>query len=82
MLIFSSIMLGFATLLLVASGTCWLISFLSTSRRDWRRLSLKVFRWSMVCVLFYVNIAVYVHIISAMFGEPAAAPEVTAEEAS
>ncbi|MBX3622287.1 MAG: hypothetical protein KF891_20165 [Rhizobacter sp.] len=61
MVIFTSIVLGIAGLLLLASAVCWGI-FIAADNSDWKRLGVKVFRISMVFVLFYVNGLIYGHL--------------------
>jgi hypothetical protein len=67
MRIFSWIVLGLAGVLLAFSGICWAI-FILIDDSDWRRLAIKVFRLSMVVLLFYVNVAIYAHIVAGLRG--------------
>ena len=67
MLIFSWIVLGLAGVLLAFSGICWAV-FIAIEDSDWRRLAIKVFRLSMVALLFYVNVAIYAHIVAGFRG--------------
>lgn len=79
MVIFTWIVLGFAGLLLAASGVCWGIH-IAVDNSDWRRLGVKIFRISMVFVLFYINAAIYAHIFGVFRGTEKAIPEVISEE--
>ena len=79
MLIFSWIVLGIAGLLLAASGACWGL-FIALDDRDWRRLGIKVFRISMVFVLFYVNVTIYRHIFGVVAGTEKPVPALISEE--
>jgi len=63
MVIFSWIVLGLAGLLLLFSGGCWVI-FIANEDPDWRRLAVKLFRFSMVLVLLFVNVLIYTHIVA------------------
>lgn len=63
MIIFTWIILGLAGLLLTGSGVCWAVSLLLDDP-DWRKLGVKTFRLAMVPVLFYVNVVIYVHIVT------------------
>ncbi len=65
MAIFSWIILGLASLLLLASIICWGVALVMDDA-DWRRLGVKTFRLAMVPVLFYVNVVIYVHIITGL----------------
>jgi hypothetical protein len=65
MVIFTWICLGLVSLLMAASGICWLL-FILLDDSDWRRLGSKVFRYSLVFVLLYINIYVYAHIVRAV----------------
>jgi hypothetical protein len=66
MVIFSWICLGLIAFLLLCAGLCWLTSLLLDDR-DWRRLGLKIYRWAKVALLFYVNAAIYAHIVLTFF---------------
>ncbi|HET7795034.1 MAG TPA: hypothetical protein VFL64_16750 [Rhizobacter sp.] len=79
MLIFTWIVLGIAGLLLAASGAFWGL-FVALDNSDWRRLAVKVFRISMVFVLFYVNVFIYAHIFGVMGGTEKPVVEVISEE--
>jgi Na+-driven multidrug efflux pump len=79
MLIFTWIVLGFAGLLLIASGACWGL-FIALDNSDWRRLAVKVFRISMVFVLFYVNVYIYAHIFGVAGGTEKPVAELISEE--
>ena len=81
MLIFTWIVLGLAGLLLAASGACWGL-FIALDNSHWRRLAVKVFRISMVVVLFYVNILIYAHIFGVAGGTQKPVVEIIEEEAS
>ena len=63
MVIFSWIVLGLAGLLLLLSGVCWAV-FIANEDSDWRRLAVKLFRFSMVLVLLFVNVLIYKHIVA------------------
>ena len=63
MVIFSWIVLGLASLLLAGSGVCWAV-FLVFGHVDWRNLAVKTFRLALVPVLFYVNVVIYVRIVT------------------
>lgn len=63
MVIFSWIVLGLAGLLLLLSGIGWVV-FLANEDPDWRRLAVKLFRFSMVLVLLFVNVFIYKHIVA------------------
>ncbi|KQW02509.1 hypothetical protein [Rhizobacter sp. Root1221] len=67
MVIFSWVVLGLAGLLLLFSGLSWGI-FIANEDSDWRRLAVKVFRFSMVLVLLFVNVMIYAHIVSGLGG--------------
>ena len=67
MVIFSWVVLGLAGLLLLFSGICWGV-FIANEDPDWRRLGVKVFRFSMVLVLLFVNVMIYAHIVSGFTG--------------
>jgi Na+-driven multidrug efflux pump len=79
MLIFTWIVLGFAGLLLLASGACWGL-FIALDNSDWRRLAVKVFRISMVFVLFYINVYIYAHIFGVAGGTEKPVVELISEE--
>jgi Na+-driven multidrug efflux pump len=79
MVIFTWIVLGLAGLLLGASGVCWGVH-LAFDNSDWRRLGVKIFRISMVFVLFYVNAAIYAHIFGVFRGTEKAVPAVISGE--
>jgi hypothetical protein len=79
MLIFSWIVLGIAGLLLAASAACWGL-FIALDDRDWRRLGVKVFRISMVFVLFYINVTIYRHIFGVVVGTEKPVPALISEE--
>ncbi len=63
MVIFSWIVLGLAGLLLLFSGVGWAV-FIANEDPDWRRLAVKLFRFSMVLVLLFVNVLIYKHIVA------------------
>ena len=63
MVTFSWVVLGLAGLLLLFSGVGWAI-FIANEDSDWRRLAVKLFRYSMVLVLLFVNVLVYTHIVA------------------
>lgn len=67
MVIFTWVVLGIAGLLLVASTVCYGIH-LAIDSYDWKRLSVKVFRVSMVFLLFYINGMIYMHILGVFVG--------------
>jgi hypothetical protein len=67
MVIFSWVVLGLAGLLLLFSGICWGI-YIANEDSDWRRLAVKVFRFSMVLVLLFVNVMIYAHIVAGLTG--------------
>ncbi len=69
MLTFTWITLGLAALLLLASAACWGVH-VAIDDRDWRRLGIKVFRFALVVLLFYVNAAIYGHLFG-VFDRPA-----------
>lgn len=69
MVIFSWIMLGFTALLLLGSGVSWGL-FLAMDDTRWQELGVKVFRFAMVVLLFYVNSMIYAHIVSVFRGAP------------
>jgi Na+-driven multidrug efflux pump len=75
MLIFTWIVLGFAGLLLAASGACWGL-FIALDNADWRRLAVKIFRIAMVFVLFYVNASIYAHIFGVFRGTEKPVPAI------
>jgi hypothetical protein len=79
MLIFTWIVLGLAGLLLLASGACWAL-FIALDNSDWRRLAVKVFRISMVFVLFYINVYIYAHIFGVAGGTEKPVAELISEE--
>ncbi|HEX3139889.1 MAG TPA: hypothetical protein VHQ87_07530 [Rhizobacter sp.] len=81
MLIFTWIVLGLAGLLLATSGACWGL-FIALDNSDWRRMAVKVFRISMVFVLFYVNVFIYAHIFGVMGGTEKPVVEIIEQEAS
>jgi hypothetical protein len=56
---------GIAGLLLAASGICWAL-FVLLDDSAWRRLGVKVFRFSMVFVLFSINMYIYSHIVKGL----------------
>ena len=78
MAIFTWIVLGFASLLLVISGSCWGL-FLALDNADWRRLAVKMFRIAMVFVLFYINAAIYAHIFGVFRGTEKPVPAIVAD---
>jgi|GEM_PF-2116603 len=69
MVIFSWICLGLTGLMLAGSGVAWGLS-LVLDDSAWQKLGLKVFRLSMVVLLFYVNAMIYMHIVRVFRGEP------------
>jgi len=69
MVVFSWIFLGLTGLMLVGSGIAWGLSVVMDDSA-WQKLGLKVFRLSMVVLLFYVNGVIYVHIVRVFRGEP------------
>jgi hypothetical protein len=79
MVIFSWIFLGAAGLLLLASAVCWGM-FIAADNDDWKRLGVKIFRLSMVCVLFYINGMIYAHLFGVATGAAKPVTEVIAEE--
>lgn len=79
MVIFTWIVLGIAGLLLAASGACWGL-YLAMDQSDWRKLGVKVFRISVVFVLFYVNVTIYRHIFGVVAGVEPPVAEVLVEE--
>jgi hypothetical protein len=79
MLIFTWIVLGLAGLLLAASCAFWGL-FVALDNSDWRRLAVKVFRISMVFVLFYVNVYIYAHIFGVVGGTEKPVIEIVSEE--
>jgi hypothetical protein len=79
MVIFTWIVLGIAGLLLVASAACWGL-FIALDNSDWRRLAVKVFRISMVFVLFYINVYIYAHIFGVAGGTEKPVLEIVSEE--
>lgn len=79
MVIFTWIVLGIAGLLLAASGACWGL-YLAMDQSDWRKLGVKLFRISMVFVLFYINVTIYRHIFGVVVGVEKPVAEVLSEE--
>ncbi len=79
MVIFTWIVLGIAGLLIAASGACWGL-FVALDNSDWRRLAIKVFRVSMVFVLFYINVYIYAHIFGVAGGTEKPVIEIVSEE--
>lgn len=69
MIIFSWIVLGLFGLMLLGSGIAWGL-FLMMDDARWQELGVKVFRLSMVVLLFYINAMVYTHIVRVFRGEP------------
>jgi len=67
MVIFSWVVLGLAAFLLACSGVSWGV-YVAIEDSDWRRLSVKVFRFSMVLVLLFVNVMIYAHIVNGLTG--------------
>jgi hypothetical protein len=67
MVIFSWVVLGLAAFLLVCSGISWGV-YVAIEDSDWRRLSVKVFRFSMVLLLLFVNVMIYAHIVNGVAG--------------
>jgi len=67
MVIFSWVVLGLAGFLLLCSGICWGV-YIAIEDSDWRRLSVKLFRFSMVLLLLFVNVLIYAHIINGLTG--------------
>jgi len=67
MVIFYWIVLGLAALLLAIAGITWGV-YVANEHSDWRRLSVKVFRYAMVLVLLAVNVGIYAPIITVLFG--------------
>ena len=67
MVIFSWVVLGLAGFLLLCSGICWGV-YIAIEDSDWRRLSVKLFRFSMVLLLLFVNVLIYAHIVSGLTG--------------
>lgn len=67
MVIFSWVVLGLAGLLLLCSGISWAV-YVANEDSDWRRLALKLFRFSMVLVLLFVNVLIYAHIVDGLTG--------------
>ena len=67
MVIFSWVVLGLAGFLLLCSGICWGV-YIAIEDSDWRRLSVKVFRFAMVLLLLFVNVMIYAHIINGLTG--------------
>jgi hypothetical protein len=65
MLVFTWIVLGIVALFLVLSGVCWLLFILLDDAR-WKQLGVKVFRWSLVGVLFYINGVIWRHLADAV----------------
>jgi len=80
MAIFTWIVLGLAGLLLAVSAICWGIH-LAVDNSDWRRLGVKIFRISMVFVLFYINAAIYAHIFGVFRGTEKPVPAILEDEA-
>jgi hypothetical protein len=66
MLIFTWVLLGLVALLLVLSGVSWLLFILLDDSR-WKQLAVKVFRWAMVGLLFYINGVIWAHVVGAAF---------------
>ncbi len=64
MVIFSWIVLSLVGLLLGLSGVCWLLVVLDDSR--WKKLGVRLFRFALVGVLFYINGAVWWHIVKSL----------------
>ena len=71
MIIFSWIVLGLAVLMLLASGVAWGL-FIAMDDTRWQELGIRIFRLSMVVLLFYINVMIYAHIVSFLRGEPPA----------
>jgi len=67
MVIFSWVVLGLAGFLLLCSGICWGV-YIAIEDSDWRRLSVKLFRFSMVLLLLFVNVLIYAHIVNGLTG--------------
>ena len=67
MVIFNWIVLGLAGLLLLGSGIAWGV-YIAIEDSDWRRLAVKVFRFSMVLLLLFVNVTIYAHIVEGFTG--------------
>lgn len=65
MVIFSWIVLGFAAFLLVCSGISRAV-YVANEDSDWRRLSVKLFRFSMVLVLLFINTYIWGHVIDGL----------------
>jgi len=80
MLIFTWIVLGIAGLLLAGSAVCWVLH-LVLGDTDWRKRGVKVFRVSMVFVLFYINASIYRHIFGAVAGSEKPVPAAIGDEA-
>jgi hypothetical protein len=79
MTIFTWIVLVPAGLLLLASGICWGI-YLAMESADWRKLGVKVFRISVVFLLFYVNVTIYAHIFGVFRGTEKPVPVLVEED--
>jgi hypothetical protein len=67
MVIFSWVVLGLAGFLLLCSGVSWGV-YVAIEDSDWRRLSVKVFRFAMVLLLLFVNVMIYAHIVNGLTG--------------
>jgi hypothetical protein len=67
MVIFNWVVLGLAGLLLLGSGVAWGV-YIAIEESDWRRLAVRVFRFSMVLVLLGLNVNLYAHIVGGLTG--------------
>ena len=79
MVIFSWIVLGIAGFLLLASAVCWGL-FVAADRYEFKQLGVKIFRISMVFVLFYINAMIYGHLFGVVSGTQKPVVEVISEE--
>lgn len=66
MAVFTWIALGIVAVLALLSGLCALLNLLLDDAR-WRGLAVRLFRFALVGVLFYVNGIVWGHLVGGFF---------------